>query len=122
MSWELHNDRPIYLQLVEEIKRRITIGEYSPGDKLPAVRELAMEAGVNPNTMQKAMAQLEQEGLVFSQRTSGRFITEDMDMIDKGREQLIEEQMREFLKKMFQLGLDGSQILDSIKKLIKEVK
>ena len=76
MSWTFKEDRPIYSQLVEHIKLGIVSGEWSPGSKLPSVRDLAEEAGVNPNTMQRALADLEREGLVHSKRTSGRYITE----------------------------------------------
>lgn len=77
MAWELDSDRPIFIQIVERIQMEIISGKYSPGDKLPSVRELAAVAAVNPNTMQKALTELERTGLVYSQRTSGRFITED---------------------------------------------
>ena len=83
MPWNLDNDRPIYLQLMERIQHDIISGVYQPGDKLPSVRDLAVEAAVNPNTMQKALSELERCGLVYSQRTSGRFITDDTAMIKK---------------------------------------
>ena len=76
MPWDLDNDRPIYLQLMERIQQDIVSGVYHSGDKLPSVRDLALEAAVNPNTMQKALSELERNGLVYSRRTSGRFITE----------------------------------------------
>ena len=76
MAWTLDSDRPIFLQIVERIQTDIVSGRYQPGDKLPSVRDLAAEASVNPNTMQKAFAELERTGLVYSRRTSGRFITE----------------------------------------------
>ena len=81
MAWELDSDRPIFIQIVERIQMEIISGKYSPGDKLPSVRDLAAVAAVNPNTMQKALTELERTGLVYSQRTSGRFITEDAKMI-----------------------------------------
>ena len=83
MAWELDSDRPIFIQIVERIQMEIISGKYSPGDKLPSVRDLAAVAAVNPNTMQKALTELERTGLVYSQRTSGRFITEDAKMIEK---------------------------------------
>lgn len=83
MPWDLDNDRPIYLQLMERIQHDIISGVYRPGDKIPSVRDLALEAAVNPNTMQKALSELERSGLVYSQRTSGRFITEDEKMLKK---------------------------------------
>ena len=83
MAWTLDSDRPIFLQIVERIQTDIVSGRYQPGDKLPSVRDLAAEASVNPNTMQKAFAELERTGLVYSRRTSGRFITEDCHMIEQ---------------------------------------
>ena len=83
MPWNLDSDRPIFLQIIEKIQLDIVSGIYQPGDKLPSVRELAQEASVNPNTMQKALSELERTGLVYSQRTSGRFITEDTSMIQR---------------------------------------
>ena len=80
MPWNLDDSRPIYLQLMEKIQQDIVSGTYRPGEKLPSVRELALDAAVNPNTMQKALSELERSGLVYSQRTSGRFITEDESM------------------------------------------
>ena len=81
MPWNLDDNRPIYLQLMERIQQDIISGVYGPGDKLPSVRELALEASVNPNTMQKALSELERSGLVHSQRTSGRYITRDEQML-----------------------------------------
>ena len=82
MSWKLNPDRPVYVQLIERITTDIIAGIYPPGSKLPSVRDLAQTAGVNPNTMQKALSEMERTNLVYSQRTSGRFITEDLSMID----------------------------------------
>ncbi len=110
MAWELRNDRPIYLQLMEELKIRIISGIYVSGSKIPSVRELASEAAVNPNTMQKALSELEREGLVFTNRTSGRFITEDKDMIEKMRMNLAKEQLATFLAQMEQLGFSKEEI------------
>lgn len=76
MTWELNSDRPIYSQIMDKIKTDIISGKYPVGSKIPSVRELAAEASVNPNTMQKALSELEREGLLFSRRTSGRYITE----------------------------------------------
>ena len=105
MSWNLNSERPIYAQIIERITLDIISGIYLPGAKLPSVRDLAQDAGVNPNTMQKALSELERTGLlVLSQRTSGRFITEDLTMIEKTKQNLASLQIREFLKKMEHLG------------------
>ena len=111
MSWQLTADRPIYLQLIEEIELRIVSGMYRAGEKLPGVRDLAAQAAVNPNTMQKALTELERQGLVYSQRTTGRFITEDGSMIQNLKKQMASEQILEFLKKMNQLGFTKQETL-----------
>ena len=80
MEWIIDSDRPVYKQLIEQIELRIVSGLFAPGDKLPSVREMAAEASVNPNTMQKALSELERTGLVYAQRTGGRFITEDQKL------------------------------------------
>ena len=110
MSWDLKTDRPIYTQLLELIQIRIMNGTYPLGSKLPSVRELATEASVNPNTMQKALVELEQKGFVFSQRTSGRFVTEDEQLIIKVKEKLAQEYLEEFRSKMKQIGYDEEAI------------
>lgn len=114
MAWTLDSDRPIYAQILERIQMQIVSGVYQPGDKLPSVRELAMQAGVNPNTMQKALSELERSGLIITQRTSGRNVTEDMDMIKATRRQLAGEQIQEFLKKMQELGFEREDIIAMI--------
>ena len=88
MSWNLSKERPIYIQLVEQIKLQILSGHYRPGERFPSVRELATEAAVNPNTMQKALAALEQEGLLIGSRTNGRTVTSDASLIGSMRDEL----------------------------------
>lgn len=122
MPWNLDSDRPIYLQLMERIQHDIISGTYKPGDKLPSVRELAMEASVNPNTMQKALSELERIGLVHSRRTSGRFITEDETMIKQLKTEIATEHIREFLKSMEHLGFTRSEILELVQDTMKEEK
>ena len=104
MEWKLNDDRPIWLQLAEQMTRRIITGVYPPGSKLPPVRELAAEAGVNPNTMQRALAELEQYGLIYSQRTSGRFVTENAAMIETVKNELAKAVVESFYKQMAALG------------------
>ena len=120
MSWNLDSSRPIYLQIVERVSLDIVAGKYLPGDKLPSVRDLAAEAGVNPNTMQKALSELERNGLVHSLRTSGRFITEDKDMIEQMREELATTQIQEFLNKMRQMGFEQKKVIQLIETMLKE--
>ena len=116
MAWNLNSDRPIYAQILERIQMQIVSGVYQPGTKIPSVRELAADAGVNPNTMQKALAELERSGLVMTQRTSGRVVTEDLNMIKEIRNQLAGEQVKEFVKKMKDLGFDREDIIDLLRK------
>lgn len=111
MTWEFKGDRPIYIQLMEQIQTRIVSGQYPAGSKLPAVRDLAAEASVNPNTMQKALAELERDGLVHTQRTAGRFITEDETMIKQLQEKLAREQVDQFFARMEQLGVSRVETL-----------
>ena len=120
MPWNLDDDRPIYLQLMERIQHDIVSGTYQPGDKLPSVRDLAVDAAVNPNTMQKALSELERCGLVYSQRTSGRFITEDETMLKQLKSQLAEEHIRDFFEKMRQLGFQTEETLALIQETVKE--
>ena len=121
MPWELDNDRPIYLQLMERIQQDIVSGIYKPGDRLPSVRDLAVEAAVNPNTMQKALSELERSGLVYSQRTSGRFITEDTQLLDEMKTSLASEHILQFLENMKQLGFQKEETAALIQKALKEV-
>ena len=109
MQWELTNDRPLYIQLTEQLKRLILSGEYSPGEPFPSVRELATSANVNPNTMQRALAQLETEGLVRTERTAGRYVTEDTGLIEQLREESARMLAEDFLEKMRGIGYSPAQ-------------
>ncbi len=85
MSWEFQDHLPIYAQLMDTLKRRIVTGRYLPGEKLPSVRELAAEAGINPNTVQRAFSELEREGLIYTQRATGKYVTENEADIKSAR-------------------------------------
>lgn len=116
MSWDFDNDRPIYSQIIEHIKGCIVSGEYAAGEKLPAVRELAFEASVNPNTMQRAFAELETEGLVHANRTSGRFITEDIGMINNLKNEIAGKAVTEFMYNMKNIGFSKDEVIELINK------
>lgn len=120
MSWDLKSDRPIYSQLIEQIELKICSGIFAPGTKLPSVRELAQDAAVNPNTMQRALSKLEEDGLLYTNRTSGRFVTEDVKMIQQAKYRLAQEQISEFLEKMKSLGFDKAETLSIISEMLKE--
>ncbi len=120
MPWNLDSDRPIFIQILERIRMNIISGKYQPGERLPSVRELAAEAAVNPNTMQRALAELERAGLVYSRRTSGRFITEDQEMIEMLKADIAKEKIRLFLESMQQLGYGKEQILSLMRQSMEE--
>ncbi|MDP4153913.1 MAG: GntR family transcriptional regulator [Bacillota bacterium] len=120
MKWSFEPDRPIYIQIMDEIKSRIISGEYKPGYRLESVRELAADASVNPNTMQKALSELEREGLVFAQRTSGRMITEDKVMIEQLKSKTALSYIDAFLEKMQTMGYSPKEILVILEKTVKE--
>lgn len=122
MPWDLKSDRPIYTQLIEQIELKIFSGEYPPGAKLPSVRDIAQEASVNPNTMQRALAKLEEDGLVITHRTSGRSITEDIEMIRQAKNQLAKQQISEFLEKMQLMGFEKQVTLALITNMLEEMK
>ncbi len=114
MEWNFRNDQPIYSQLTQRLTEAIVSGIYAPGEKLPSVRELALEAGVNPNTVQRALTELEREGLVFSQRTAGRFVTENENMIVNAKLRIADERVSEFLRSMKTLGCGRQEIISLI--------
>lgn len=112
MSWQFDSERPIYTQLVEELALRMVTGCYSPGSRLPSVRELAAEARVNPNTMQRAMAELEGRGLLHTERTSGRFVTDDLELLENEKRRLARVHVDNFLSRMAELGFTTEQALE----------
>ena len=116
MAWQFDSDRPIYAQLVEQIQRLILSGAYPPGSKLPSVRELAAQAAVNPNTMQRALSDLEREGLVYSQRTAGRVITEDQTMIETVKTELAQKLASDFLTNMAKIGYQPEEVIALLSK------
>ena len=122
MAWDLSGERPIYIQLVERISRQIASGAYKPGDKFPSVRELALEAAVNPNTMQRAMAALEADGLLITSRTSGRTVTEDMTLIESVKKNIAVSEYNNFYNSMKELGYSDDEILRFVKETKPEAK
>ena len=120
MEWKIAADAPIYQQLSRQIRLGIVSGEYAPGERLPPVRVLALAGGVNPDTLQRARSELVREGLVFPQRTAGRFVTEDAELIAQARQTLAREQTEEFLSAMRSLGYAPGEISELIEALVKE--
>ena len=111
MPWEFQDHLPIYAQLMDTLKRRIVTGRYLPGEKLPSVRELAAEAGINPNTVQRAFSELEREGLIYTQRATGKYVTENADEIKSARQALAKTQVAEFLSNMQSLGYSVGDVI-----------
>ena len=120
MPWNLDSSRPIYLQIIERVQMDIITGRYQPGDKLPSVRDLAQEAAVNPNTMHKALSELERSGLIYSHRTSGRFITEDKELIHQMKKGLAAAEVSAFVAHMKQLGITPEEIRQLLAETIEE--
>lgn len=104
MSWEFDNSIPIYIQLVKRIKMLIISGELNSDDKIASVRDLAQEAGVNPNTMQRALSELEREGLIYSVRTCGRFVTKDIELIKEMKENFARQKIDELFETLLMIG------------------
>lgn len=115
MKWEFKNGIPIYLQIIAQIKGMIASGELTAGSKIPPVREMAVEAGVNPNTMQRALTQLEQEGLLYTQRTAGRFVSEDENVMNELRKAMSEQYIAELFHNLGKMGMDKQEIVAAVK-------
>lgn len=114
MEWTFKEGIPIYTQLMEQIKIRIASGAFQPGQQMPSVRELAIDAGVNPNTMQRALAELEREQLLYSVRTSGRFVTEEPEVLTALRKNLSRNYIESFFENLQQLGMTNDDIIAAV--------
>lgn len=112
MEWDIRNDQPIYTQLIQQVTLAILSGTFPCGGRLPPVREMAAEAGVNPNTMQRALAQLEDDGLVITNRTAGRTVTEDTAVLDRTRRRLAGERIETYLQSMALLGFSKKEAVE----------
>lgn len=115
MKWEFKNGIPIYLQIIAQIKGMIASGELTVGSKIPPVREMAVDAGVNPNTMQRALTQLEQEGLLYTQRTAGRFVSEDENVMKELRKAMSQQYIAELFHNLGKMGMDKQEIIAAVK-------
>ncbi len=116
MEWKFESGLPIYSQIIDQMSMSIAAGIYGPGDKLPSVRELATDAGVNPNTMQRALGELERRGLVHSERTSGRFVTMETGVLQELRETMIGEYIEEFFGKLRKMGMTDQEIAEAVER------
>ena len=117
MAWNFSSGKPVYLQIAERITRSVLSGEYSAGEQIPSVRQIALDAAVNPNTVQHAFSELEYEGIIISQGTLGRFVTEDKEVIEACRKKMAENLVKEFIENISQLSVSK----EDIAKMIEEV-
>ena len=106
MNFIFDNDRPIYIQLVEQLKEYIVSGEFKAGEKLPSVRDFAMQIKVNPNTVQKALAEIENQKLIYTERTNGKFVTENEELIENVKKELANQKVQKYFQDMNKLGID----------------
>ena len=120
MEWKIDNNKPVYIQLVEQLKVKIISGEIELDSKLDSVRSLAADAMVNPNTMQKALAELEREGFVYSKRTSGRFVTDNKELIENERKNLVKNNVKKTLDTLINLGYTNEEILNLVEEILRE--
>ena len=117
MDYIFDNERPIYVQLVEKLRIEIISGKLKNGERIPSVRELALTARVNPNTMQKALAELENEGLVYTERTNGKFVTDNKELIENVKRELAEEKVNNYIKDMNNIGITYEQSIQYLQEL-----
>ena len=114
LDWTFVGGLPIWSQLCDKIKRAIVLGEYKPNERIPGVRELAAEAQVNPNTMQRALAKLEEEGMLVTHGTGGRFVSADVERLCRIRKTMLGEAAREYLQKCAEFGITSKEAITII--------
>lgn len=122
MNWNFVDGMPIYLQIIDELTIRIARRDYLPGEKLPSVREVAIEAGVNPNTVQRALTEIERRGLVRTERTSGRFVTEDESVLKEIHNNLSSEYIAEMIQKLRNIGMSDKEIIEAVTGCLRKEK
>ncbi|ASB96637.1 GntR family transcriptional regulator [Streptococcus equi] len=120
MSWKFDEKSPIYAQIAQHIMLQIVSQEIKSGDQLPTVREYAEIAGVNPNTMQRALTELDREGIVYSQRTAGRFVTDNQELIARKRRELAINELKSFISNMIKIGFERSEIIPVLSTFLEE--
>lgn len=114
MGYNFANDKPIFLQLADVIKSDIVSGKFKITEKLPSVRDFAFQFGINPNTVQKALQILEDEGLIYTDRTNGKFVSVSQDKISVTKKQIITQEINAFFEKMKTMGLTECEIIKII--------
>jgi DNA-binding transcriptional regulator YhcF (GntR family) len=117
LEYNFDNERPIYIQLVEQLKIQIISGKLKQGERLPSVRDFSLQAKVNPNTMQKALSELEREKLIYTERTNGKYVTSDLQIINKFKKKIINEKINNFITDMDEIGINTKEIIEYMKEL-----
>ena len=111
MNFIFDNDRPIYIQLVEQLKECIVSGKFKAGEKLPSVREFAMQIKVNPNTVQKALTEIENQKLIYTERTNGKVVTENEELIENVKKELANQKVQKYFQDMNKLGINKQEAI-----------
>ena len=122
MGWKFKEGTPIWQQIMDILCQRIVRGDWPPGSRVSAVRELALDAGVNPNTMQRALSERKREGLLYSERTSGRFVTRDEAVLKKLREDMSTRYIEDLFSQLERLGMSPEEILEILHKYAEQKK
>ena len=117
MAWQFHGRAPVYLQIVSRMRADILSGRYTADQQIPTVRQLAFEASVNPNTMQRALSELEREGLLYAKGTVGRFVTSDINILQTAKEIMHREAMQSLVSEVLALGVSKQELIDFIQNL-----
>ena len=117
MTLKFDNNIPIYIQLVEQLKIDIISGKLKSGERLPSVREFALQTKVNPNTMQKALIELEDIKLIYTERTNGKYVTKDQKLIDKYKKKYADEVSKKYFSNMESIGFNKKETIEYLKQL-----
>lgn len=117
MAWRFSADRPVYIQIADRIRKSVLSGEYQAGEQIPTVRQLALEAAVNPNTVQHAFTELESEGIIIAKGTLGRFVTDDQQVVQAVREEMARQLAKDFVEQMGQLSITAQQAVELIREV-----
>lgn len=116
MAWNFNSAEPVSIQIARRLRHEILVGRFSPSEQIPPVRQLAFEASVNPNTMQKALTMLEEEGLLYARGTVGRYVTSDREILDRTRENVRRESVCRWIREAEALGMSSDEMIGYIKK------
>ena len=117
MTWQFNSFEPVFIQIARKIRAEILTGRYKSGEQIPPVRQIAAEASINPNTVQRALLMLENEKILCARGTTGRFVTEDEDLLSRAREKMQTTEVQKLLEKTRELGITKEKLLELIEKI-----